>query len=297
MFERAPTTAGSAPNLHLPRRSGGTDEHDDRKPRHGFSDRWRARADLRERQAREAGGRLRRRPRRRDDGPGDRRGADGGPRRRGLLPAHRGRRGAHVRRREDPRRLLQARRKAHRARDPDRAHDRPPDPAALAEGLQERGARRLHDAVGRPRHRPRHPLHQRGLGRADGLAAALPRPGRRRPDRTRRRRVRREPDAPRRRGGEHPRPDRRRHEGRADDDRGRRRRDPRGRDPRGLRARARRDREDLRRAGGSPPPGRQAEVPRSRPHGRARVRSTPAASASASRPTACARRARSSRSW
>ena len=127
------------------------------------------------------------------------------------------------------------------------------------------------DAVGRPRHRPRHPLHQRGLGRADGLAAALPRPGGRRPDRTRRRRVRRQPDAPRRRGGEHARPDRRRHEGRADDDRGRRRRDPRGRDPRGLRARARRDREDLRRAGGSPPAGRQAEVPRSRAHGRARV--------------------------
>ena len=61
----------------------------------------------------------------------------------------------------------------------------------------------------------RHPLHQRGLGRADGLAAALPRPGRRCPDRTRRRRVRRQPDAPRRRGGEHARPDRRRHEGRA----------------------------------------------------------------------------------
>ena len=35
--------------------------------------------------------------------------------------------------------------------------------------------------------------------------------------------------------------------------------------------RARRDREDLRRAGGSPPPGRQAEVPRSRAHFRARV--------------------------
>ncbi len=48
------------------------------------------------------------------------------------------------------------------------------------------------------------------------------------------------------------------------------RRDPRGRDPRGLRARARGDREDLRRPGGAPQPGREAEVPRPRAHRRAR---------------------------
>ena len=139
-------------------------------------------------------------------------------------------------------------------------------------------------------------VHQRRLGRADGLAAALPRPGGRRPDRTRRRRVRRQPDAAGRRGGEHARPDRRRHEGRADDDRGGRRRDPRGRDPRGVRARARRDREDLRRAGGPAPrrpASRSTSIPSSPPSS---SRSTPAGSASASRPTACARRARSSRS-
>ena len=98
---------------------------------------------------------------------------------------------------QDPGRVLQARRPAHRARDPDGAHDRPPDPAALAEGLQERGARGLHDAVGRPRHRARHPVHQRRLGGADGLAAALPGPGGRRPHRPHRRAARHQPDAPR----------------------------------------------------------------------------------------------------
>ena len=172
---------------------------------------------------------------------------------------------------QDPRRVLQARGPPDRARDPHRPHDRPPDPAALAEGLQERGARGLHDAVGRPRHRARHPLHQRRLRGADGLAAALPGPGGRRPHRTGRRQLRHQPDPAGRRGGEHARPDRRRHEGRADDDRGRRRRDPRGGDPRGLRARARRDREDLRRAGRAPRKRRQAEVPRPRAHRRARV--------------------------
>ena len=34
--------------------------------------------------------------------------------------------------------------RADRAGDPDRAHDRPPDPAALAEGLPQRGAGDLH---------------------------------------------------------------------------------------------------------------------------------------------------------
>ena len=61
----------------------------------------------------------------------------------------------------------------------------------------------------------RHPLHQRRLRGADGLAAALPGPGGRRPHRTSRRQLRRQPDPAGRRGGEHARPDRRRHEGRA----------------------------------------------------------------------------------
>ena len=84
---------------------------------------------------------------------------------------------------QDPRRLLQARGTPDRARDPDRADDRPPDPAALAEGLPERGAGDLHRALGRHGHPARHPLHQRRLGGADDLAAAVHRPGRRRPDR------------------------------------------------------------------------------------------------------------------
>ena len=53
-------------------------------------------------------------------------------------------------------------------------------------------------------------------------------PDRRRPHRADRRRARRQPDAPRVRGGRRARPDRRRHEGRADDGRGRREPDPRG---------------------------------------------------------------------
>ena len=75
--------------------------------------------------------------------------------------------------------------------DPHRAHDRPPDPAALAEGLPQRGARDLHGALGGPRHRARHPVHQRRLRGADDLAAALLRAGgrgSRRPDRRRARR-------------------------------------------------------------------------------------------------------------
>ena len=55
-----------------------------------------------------------------------------------------------------------------RARHPHRPHDRPPDPAALAEGLPQRGAADLHDPLGRPRDGARHPLHQRGVGRVDG---------------------------------------------------------------------------------------------------------------------------------
>ena len=116
-------------------------------------------------------------------------GPDGGARRRGLLPAHGRRRGAHVRRREDPRRLLQARGPPHGARDPDRAHDRPPGPAALAEGLPQRDAVRRHGPLGRHGHRARHPLHQRRLGGADRVAAAVPRPDRRRADGPRRRRA------------------------------------------------------------------------------------------------------------
>ena len=157
----------------------------------------------------------------------------------GFLPAHDRRRGADVRRREDPRRFLQARRAPHRARDPDRAHDRPPDPAALAEGLPQRGAVHRHRPLGGHGHPARHPRDQRRLGGPDGLADAVPRPDRRRSRRPDRRRARRRPDARRAARGEHARPDRRRHEGRPDDGRGRRRPGARGEAARGARARAR----------------------------------------------------------
>ena len=118
-------------------------------------------------------------------------------------------------------------------------------------------------ALGRPRHPARHPLHQRRVGGADDLAAAVLRPGRRGADGDDRRQARRQPDARRRSRSETlARPDRRRHEGRADDGRGRRRRDPRGRAARGARARARGDQAALRGAGGARPAGRQAEVAR-----------------------------------
>ena len=142
----------------------------------------------------------------------------------------------------------------------------------------------------------RHPVHQRGLGCADGLAAALPGPGGRRPDRPHRRPARDQPDAPRDRGGQLSRPDRRRDEGRADDDRGGRRRDPRGRDARSVRARPRGDRQDLRGAGRPPAPGGQAEVSRPGADRRARVAARRPHSRAASGPTASARPQRSSRS-
>ena len=77
-------------------------------------------------------------------------------------------------------------------------------------------------------HGARRPLHQRCLGGARDLAAAVPRPGRRGAHRADRRRARRQPDAAGGGRGLRPRPDRRRHARRADDDRGRRRPDPRG---------------------------------------------------------------------
>ncbi len=144
-----------------------------------------------------------------------------------FFPLDGRRRGADVRRRQDPGRLLQARGPRQRARHPDRAHDRPPDPAALAEGLQERGAGDLHRAVRRHGDAARHPRDQRRLGGPDGLAAAVPRPDRRGPRRPDRRRAGAQPVAAAARGLV-ARPDRRRHEGRPDDGRGRRRRGARG---------------------------------------------------------------------
>ena len=219
-------------------------------------DRWQG-DHLRDGQVRQAGGRRSRRSLGRHNGSGDGRRPSRGARGSGLLPAHRRRRRARVRRGEDPRRLLQAGRARHRARDADRTHDRPPDPAALAEGLPQRGAGDLHGAVGRPDHPARHPLHQRRVRRPDALAAAVLRPGGRRPDRPDRRRVRRQPDPRAELRGVGARPDRRRHEGRPDDDRGRRVRGLRGDPARRVRARAPGDPQALRGAGG-PAPARPA---------------------------------------
>ena len=120
----------------------------------GLGDRRRSGDRLRDRQAREAGRRRRRRPLRATRWCSPRLRVDQEAREgAGLLPAHRRRRRAHVRRRQDPRRLLQARGTRHGARHPHGANDRPPDPAALAEGLQERGAGDLHGPLRRPRSR------------------------------------------------------------------------------------------------------------------------------------------------
>ena len=53
-----------------------------------------------------------------------------------------------------------------------------PDPAAVAEGLQERGPGHRDHVLGRPGAPARHPGHQRLVGGADALADAVPRPRR-----------------------------------------------------------------------------------------------------------------------
>ena len=110
--------------------------------------------------------------------------------------------------------------KAH----PDRAHDRPPDPAALPEGLALRDAARRDADVGRPRPPLRHPRDERRLRRAGDLRRSRsPTPRRRGADRQARRQLRRQP----RRGGPRgarARPDRRRHRRGDPDGRGRRQR-------------------------------------------------------------------------
>ena len=75
-----------------------------------------------------------------------------------------------------------------------RMTDRPVRPL-WPEGLSQRGAVRRHGLLGRHGDRTRHPLHQCRLGGADHLAAALPRPDRRRADGPDRGRARRQPDA------------------------------------------------------------------------------------------------------
>ena len=173
----------------------------------------------------------------------------------------------------------------HRARDAHRAHDRPPDPAAVAEGLQERGAGDLHRAVGRHGRAARHPRDQRRLRGARDLAAAVPRAG----GRGARRRASRASSwsiRPSSRSRIDARSDRRRHARGADDDRGRRRPGAGGDDARGLRARSLGDHPHLRRDRRARPRGRQAEVDRRRAERRARGAGTATPSGSASRRSA-----------
>ena len=152
----------------------------------------------------------------------------------------------------------------------ERAHGRPPDPAALAEGIPQRGADHRHRALGRLRRRARRARDQRRLGRTDAVAAAVPRPGRSRPGRHHRGRADAQPDAARD-GDLHARPDRLRLAGRDHHGRGRRQAGPRGRHPRGARDGPRGDQAHLRRSGRAAAEGRQGEVVRRERQGRPRV--------------------------
>ena len=155
-------------------------------------------------------------PIRRDQRAGDRGCREIGEARDRLLPPHRQLPGEDLRRRQDSRRLFQARRPADREGDADLAPDRPSDPSAVRRRLQARDAGGRHRAVPRHGERPRHRRHGRGLRRADALGPALPRPDRGRPRRPRQRRVRAQPDG-RRDGRERARPRRRRHRRRRHD--------------------------------------------------------------------------------
>ena len=113
-----------------------------------------------------------------------------------LLPADRELPGKDLRRRPDPRRLLQARRPSDREGDADLPPDRPPDPPAVRRRLP-RTRPRSSSPCCRTTWRtiPTSLAHGRGLRRADALRRALHGPDRRRPRRLHQRRVRAQPDA------------------------------------------------------------------------------------------------------
>ena len=111
----------------------------------------------------------------------------------GLLPADRRLHREDLRRRQDPRQLLQARSQAQRTRNADLAPDRPPDPPAVPRRLPERSARGHPHAVAQPRSRCRHRRHDRRERRAVDLRHSLQRPDRRRPRGLHQRPVRAEP--------------------------------------------------------------------------------------------------------
>ena len=112
----------------------------------------------------------------------------------GLLPADGRLPGKDLRRGQDPRRLLQARRPAVGEGDADLAPHRPPDPAALSGRLLQRGAGHRDGHVGRSGDRSGHPGDDRRVGGADAGRRSVQRPDRRRARRLRRRPVRAESD-------------------------------------------------------------------------------------------------------
>ncbi len=108
--------------------------------------------------------------------------------RQGLPAPHRRLPGEHLRRGQDPGRLLQARGPPVGARDPGRPPDRPARPAALPRGLLLRHPDRRPAPLGRPRERARHARRHRRLGRPLFLRHPLhdaPRRGQGRPGRRR----------------------------------------------------------------------------------------------------------------
>ncbi len=128
----------------------------------------------------------------------------------GFLSADRQLPGKDLRRRQDPRRLFQARRPPVGKGDAGLAADRPAAPAAVRARLPQRDANRLHGAEPRPRKRSRHRRADRRLGGADDLRHPVSRADRRRARRLCRRRLCAEPDL-RRAAALAARPRRRRH--------------------------------------------------------------------------------------
>ena len=170
------------------------------------------------RRDRPPGRRRRDRQHRRHRGAGHRGGLQGRQARPGLLPADGGLHREDLRRRQDSRQLLQARSQAQRARNPDLAPDRPPDPPAVPRRLLQRSARGDPHAVAEPRSRCRHRRHDRHQRRAGDLRHSVRRPDRRRARRLCQRRVRAQP-GPDRAQAVRPGPDRRRHRSRRADGR------------------------------------------------------------------------------
>ena len=112
----------------------------------------------------------------------------------GLLPADRRLPGEDLRRGQDPRRLLQARRPSVGEGDPDLAPDRPSAAAALPGRLLQRRADRRDRDVGRSGNRSRHSGDDRRLRGGRALRHSVRGPDRRRARRLRRRPVRAQPD-------------------------------------------------------------------------------------------------------